>query len=55
MTNEVNQDPDPDPQAGMTDPDITIDQEAVPTPSHRKGLHLEEDQYLSPEGLGDHI
>ena len=51
MTNEVN--PDPDPQAGMTD--VTIDQEAVPTPNCRKGLHLEEDQYLIPGGLGDHV
>ena len=50
MTNEVNPDPDPDPQAGMTDPDITIDQDIVPTLSCRKGLHLEEDQYLIPEG-----
>ena len=55
MTNEVNPDPDPDPQAGMTDPDITLDQGVVPTPSRRKGLYLEEDQYLIPEGLGDHV
>ena len=39
----------------MTDPDITIDQEEVLTPSRRKGLHLEEDQYLIPEGLRDHV
>ena len=51
MTNEVN----PDPQAGMTEPDVAIDQEAVHTPSHRKGLHLKEDQYLILGGLGDHI
>ena len=55
MANEVNPDPEPDPQAGMKDPDIAIDQEVVPTPSCRKGLHLKEDQYLIPEGLGDHI
>ena len=55
MTNEVNPYLDPDPQAGMTDPDITIDQKVVPTPSCRKGLHLKEDQYLIPEGLEDHI
>ena len=39
----------------MTDPDIAIHQEADPTPSHKKGLHLKEDQYLIPEGLGDHV
>ena len=53
MTNEVN--PDPDPQAGMTDPDVTVSQEVVLTPSCRKGLHLEEDQYLTPEGPRDHV
>ena len=53
MTNEVN--PDPDSQAGMTDSDVTINQEVVLTPSHRKGLHLEEDQYLIPDGLRDHV
>ena len=53
MTNEVN--PDPDLQAGMTEPDVTVDQEDVPTPSHRKGLHLKEDQYFIPGGLGDHV
>ena len=55
MTNEVNPDPDPDPKAGMTDPDIAIDQEVVPLQSHRKGLHLKDDWYLIPEGLGDHV
>ena len=53
MTNEVN--PDPDPQAGMTDQDIAIDQEVVLTPSCRKSLHLEEGQYLIPEGLRDQV
>ena len=53
MTNKVNLDPDL--QAGKAKPGIAIDQEAVPTPSHRKGLHLEEDQHLIPGGLGDHI
>ena len=52
MTNEVN--PDPDPQAGMTDQDVAIDQEVVLTPSCRKGLHLE-GQYLIPEGLRDQV
>ena len=55
MINKVNPGPDPDPQAGMTDLDVTIDQEVVPTPSCRKSLHLKEDQYLIPEGLGDHV
>ena len=45
--------PDPDLQAGMAKPGVTVDQEAVPT--HRKGLCLEEDQHLIPGGLGDHI
>ena len=53
MTKQVN--PDLDPQAGMTETDITIDQEVIPTPNCRKGLHLKEDQYLIPGGLGDHI
>ena len=39
MTNEAN----PDLQSGMTDPDITSNQEVVPTPGHRKGLRLKED------------
>ena len=39
MTNKVN----PDLQAGMAKSGITVDQEAVATPSHRKGLHLKED------------
>ena len=54
MTNEVNPDPDPDSQAGITDPDVAINQEVVLTPSCRKGLHLEEDKCLIP-GLRDHI
>ena len=53
MTTEVN--PDPDLQAGMAEPCVAIDQEVVPTPSHRKGLHLKEDQHLIPGGLGDHV
>ena len=53
MTNEVN--PDSDLQAGTAKPGITINQEAVPTPSHRKCLCLEEDQQLIPGGLEDHI
>ena len=53
MTNEVNRDPDP--PAQTTEPDVAIDQEAVLTPSHRKGLHLKEYQYLIPGGLEDHI
>ena len=39
----------------MAKPGITVDQEVVPTPSHRKGLCLKEDQHLVPGGLGDHI
>ena len=39
----------------MTDPDVTSDQEVALTPGHRKGLRLEEDQHLTPEGLKDHV
>ena len=39
----------------MTDRDVTGDQEVVLAPGHRKGLHLEEDQHLTPEGLKDHV
>ena len=53
MTNKVS--PHPDPQAGMAEPDITINQEAVPTPSHRKSLCLEEGQHPVSGGLGDHV
>ena len=53
MKNKVN--PDPDLQAGMAEPDVAINKEAVPTPSCRKGLHLRKDQHLITGGLGDHI
>ena len=51
MTNEVNLDL----QAETTKPDVAVNQEAAPTLSHRKGLHLEDDQHLIPGGRGDHI
>ena len=39
----------------MTDPDLASNQEVVLTPGHRKGLHPEEDQYLTAEGLKGHV
>ena len=52
MTNKVN--PDPDLQAGMAKPGVAIDQEGVPTPSHRKDLRLKGNQHLTLGGL-DHV